>query len=331
MYIKKKKVYGYFNEDRYDESGWWWERMISMGGPYFESLEEVKKDLEAIDTLIESDFSEINDKDFYCLISRIYSINLTIKDLLYIISRINNVYYDKIELLNTRQTFDISKQHGHGKDLDCWTDKYQVRWIVATARNFNLNPNYNYSEDEIKNMMLNKQIVAISTYPKKLGTAGVKLPYKEEKFTDINGLRVECDSNYVTGQLYSYNFNNHGYFDDFFDKLGIDFCCLEEGNNDFSKKVYKEACSMIRMRLNKEEVLRDCKQIILFLKNEVGELAPRILESYFCVYSDKDKYLNLAKEITDINNTLLLKLKNKVDGQDSVKVLRRSIYNPNIN
>ena len=38
MYINKKKIYGYFDEDRYDESGWWWGKMISMGGPYFEWL-----------------------------------------------------------------------------------------------------------------------------------------------------------------------------------------------------------------------------------------------------------------------------------------------------
>lgn len=324
MYINKKKVYGYYNEDRYDESGWWWERMISMGGAHFENLEEVKKDLEAIDTLIESNFNKINDNDFYCLLSRIYSINLTLKDMFNIMSRVGNIYYDKIELLNTKQTFDISRQKGHGKDLDCLTDKYQVRWIVATAKNFNLNTNYNYSEDEIKNMMSNKQIVAISMYPKKLGT-GVKLPYKEEKFKELEGLRIECDSNYVTGQLYSYNFNNPGYFNDFFDKLGIDFYYFKEGKNDFSKKIYKEACSMIRMRLNKEQVLKDCKQIVLFLENEVGELSPRIQESYFCVYSDKDKYLNLAKEITDINNALLLKFKNRIEGQDLHKVLRRSI------
>lgn len=325
MYIKNKEVYGYFDEDRYYEDNWYWEKMICIGdGPYyFNCLEEVKKDLKAINTLIESDFSKINDKDFYYLISRIYSVDLTIKDLLNIISRVNNVYYDKIELLNTRQTYEISKQYGHGKDLDCYTNKFQVRWIVATIDNFNLDLNYNYSYDEIENMISNKQIVAISVFPKKLSNDDIKLLYNEEEFKDINDLKIECDSNYVTGKLYSYNFNNPGYFDKFYNNLGINFDYLNEGENDFNKNIYNEACSMLRIRLNKEQVLKDCEKIILFLKSETNRLSSLIQESYFDVYSNKDKCLDLLKEITDINNTLSLKFENTIDNQESVKVLRR--------
>lgn len=325
MYIKNKEVYGYFDEDRYHEDNWCWEKMICRGdGPYyFNCLEEVKKDLKTINTLIESDFSKINDKDFYYLISRIYSVDWTIKDLLNIISRVNNVYYDKIELLNTRQTYEISKQYGHGKDLDCYTDKFQIRWIVATIDNFNLNLNYNYSYDEIENMLLNKQIVAISVFPKKLSNDDIILLDNEEDFKDINELKIGCDSNYITGKLYSYNFNNPGYFDKFYNNLGINFDCLNEGDNVFSKNVYKEASSMLRIRLNKEQVSKDCEQIVLFLKSEANRLSSLIQKSYFDVYSDKDKCLDLLKEITDINNTLLLKFENTIDNQESVKVLRR--------
>lgn len=81
---------------------------------------------------------------------------------------------------------------------------------------------------------------------------------------------------------------------------------------------------MIKMRLNKEQVLRDCEQIVLFLTNEIEEIFPLIEESYFCVSSDKKKYLNLAREITNMVSTLLLKLKSKTDEQDTPKVLKKS-------
>lgn len=323
MYICRKKKYGHYDEDRYDEPGLWWGRMFGSGSSYFVFLEEVKKDLEAIDILNDADFDKINDENFYSLISRFYSIALTLKDFLNIISRVNCVYYDKIELLNTKQTFEVDVHHGSINDCVHWTDKYQARWIVATARNFSLNPNYNYSKDEIDSMILNKQIVAISKYPKKVGTDKTKLPYEEEKVENMEGAKIECDSDYITGKLEYYQFENP-WFDDNFNKLKLDFNCLKAGKNDFSKKIYKEACSMIKMRLNKKQVLKECEQIILFLTNEVEKLFPLIEESYFCVSSDKKKYLILAREITDMVSTLSLKLKSKIDEQGTPKVLRKS-------
>ena len=326
MYIKEKNVYGYYNyQDRWDEGGWWWSEMFSGSAAYFENLEDVKVDLDAINTLIDSDFSDICDRDFYYLISRFYSINLTIKELLNIISRVNSCYYDKFELLNSRQTFCISKQEGHGKDLNLWSDKYLVRWIVATTKDFNLNPNYNYSKDEIEKMILNKQIVAIARWDKKVGIDSTKLPYQEEEFEDIKNSKIACDAKYIRNYLYAYDFTNTGNFNTIFDKPGFDFDCLKEGENNFSKNIYKEACSMIRIRLNKEQVLKICEQIVLFLKDEIDKLFPRIQESYFCIYSNKEKYLNLAKELKDINNILLIKLEKKKDDKSSLKVLKMTI------
>ena len=65
---------------------------------------------------------------------------------------------------------------------------------------------------------------------------------------------------------------------------------------------------MIRVRLNKKQVLNDCKKILLFLNNELNNVAPRIQESHFCTYSDNGKYLDMAEEVENNQKILLLKL-----------------------
>ena len=322
MYINKKKIYGYYDQERYNEDGSWWGRILSGGNQHFKDLEEVKRDLEAIDTLIDSDFNNLSDKDYYYLISRFYEVDLTINDFLNIISRVNGVCYDKIELLNTRQTYEIVRKTGRGKDLDYYNEKYQVRWFVATTTNFNLNPNYNYSIDEIDKMLSNKKVVAISRCGEYIGSDKAKL-LDEEPLKEIKTSKIECDSVYVTRQLYRYKLGL--LFDtQSFNKLA--FNSLQPGESDFSQKIYKEACSMIRIRLNKDQVLNDCKKILIFLKNEFDALITCIQESYFSVYSDKEKYLKLAEELMEINSRLLMKMENEENQQSSHKVLKRNVY-----
>lgn len=319
MYICEKKKYGYFGEDRSDDVDYW-DYMIAIGGPHLEGLNDVKKDLEAINALIENDLDKISDKDFYCLISRFFTVNFTIKELLNVISRVNNAYYDKIELLNTRETFEIHRSYGHGKDLDYLTNKYQVNWVVATARNFRLNPKYNYSQEEINSMEANKQIAILSMFP--ICVNNVELSYKEQVI-DMGGSEESAKLGYIARLFRFYNFNNPGYFDNYYSKLGINFSYFEEGDNDFSKKIDNEICSMIKMRFNREQVLMICRQIVSFLKSEYERMFYSIENSYFYVYSDEERYLSLAKEIVEINNALSLKLE-KEDTKNTPKVLRRS-------
>ena len=65
--------------------------MIKPGSENFEYLDEVKEDLDAIKVLIDTDFQNLLDEDFYYLISRFYYIDLTLNDFLNIISRVNYV------------------------------------------------------------------------------------------------------------------------------------------------------------------------------------------------------------------------------------------------
>lgn len=319
MNIIKKRVYGYYDYyDRKDEyfdrlyaGDWYWEMMINSGLEDFGYLEEVKKDLAAIKILIDSDFKDLSDEDFYYLISRFYYIDLTVKDFLNIISRVNHVQYDKFEELRTRQTFKVYEQEGCGKDFSWWEETYQVGWIVATAKNFRLKPNYNYSKEEIENMTLKKQFVSIYRRDKDVGM-DPKLPYKQEKYEDKNMSKIadyseefKCvfDTLVLSSDRNCDEYMKHTA--PFFDGFEFSFDYLKEGETEFSKAVYKEACSMIRMRLNKKQVLDNCKKIIVFLNNELNNLVTCIQESY---YSDKDKYLNLSEELKASHKTLLLKI-----------------------
>lgn len=319
MFIINKNYYKYFEDSYSCDNNW--NQMINMGSSYLEGLEDVKKDLIAINTLIEMDFDKICAKDFSQLISRFFTVSFTIKDLLNLISRVADVYYDKIELLNTRETFEIYESYGHGKDRDCNSTKYQVRYVVATSRNFKLDSKYNYSQDEINNMKFNKQIIVLSLYP--INITNKELPYKEIPI-NMGVSRKSANIGYIANKFMSYNFNNPGHFNDYYSNLGMDFNYFAENDNEFSKKFYREICSMIKMRFNREQVLMLCEEIISFLKIEYEELFNSIERSYFYVDSDKERYLNLAKEIIEINESLIIKLKkNKVD-QNFIKTKRKS-------
>lgn len=328
MYICENNYYKDFDMKEYDHKRNLdymithnWDYMITHGGSCLEGLEEVKKDLEAINTLIEADFDKISGKDFYSLISRFYLAEFTIKDLLNFTSRVTNVYYDKIELLNTRDTFETSESYGYGKDRDCKINKYQASYVVATASNFRLNPTYNYSPDEINSMKSNNQIVIFSIYP--ININNKKLPYKEMP-VNMGGSREIANLGYIANIFKLYNFNNPGYFDSYYSSVGINFDYINKDNNDFSQKLSSEICSMIKMRFNKEQVLMFCEKIVSYLKNEYEILFTRIEKSYFYADSDKERYLNLAKEIVEMNDALAIKLEKINADENIIKAKRRS-------
>ena len=324
MNLIKKRVYGYYDDccdrmdeyfDRRDEGDWYWEMMLNPGDN-FEYLEEVKEDLATIKQLIDSDFKDLSDEHFYHLISRFYYVDLSLNDFLNIISRVNHVQYDKFEELRTRQTYKIQMQEGHGKDLSWWPETYEAGWIVATAKNFRLKSNYNYSNQEIENMIKNKKIVFICEHNNAVGMEP-KLPYEEEEYKVKNIPKIECYSKNIKKAINSLILHSYHSYDEYmkyvYPCIGktFNFGYLKEGKTRFSKAVYKEACSMIRIRLNKKQVLKDCKRIILFLNNELNYLIPHIQKSYFDVYADKDKYLNLLEKLKNNHKTLLLKLEEK--------------------
>ncbi len=163
-------------------------------------------------------------------------------------------------------------------------------------------------------MTLKKQFVSIYRRDKDVGMEP-KLPYEQEEYEEKNMSKIVGYSEGFKSVFDTLVLSSNRNYDEYmkytcpvFDYKKLNFNYLKEGDTDFSKAVYKEACSMIRMRLNKKQVLDNCKNIILFLNNELNNLAPRIQDSYFCVYSDKEKYLGLSEELKNSHKTLLLKL-----------------------
>lgn len=289
MHITKKNEYNYDgNFSRWEEIVWF---------QNLEYLKDVKKDLDAINKLIESDFKKISDKDFYDLVSNFYLIYLTKNDLLNILSKVNGIEYNKFEKLNSRMTFKDIVTEGHGRNFDWWEETYQIGWIVATSKDLVLNRDYNYSKEEIEQMVKKKQVISFGKYAQSIGMEPV-LSYKSEEVEKINILKINFDF-----EDYDELLNE---FDVYFD-----FCLLKKDDSIFNKEVYKTAVSMIRKRLNKKKVLNDCKKIILFLNDNIHLISEVVQNEYFTDENDKNKYLDLSEELTISHKNLLLQYTHK--------------------
>lgn len=260
-----------------------------------EYIEDVKNDLDAIKRLIDTDFDNLSDEEFFKLISNFYTVYITKKDILDIMSKINGIEYNKFQKLNSRMTFKDGIE-GHRKDFNWWEETYQVVYLVATASNLVLNPKYNYSKDEIKQMAKNKQIICFSKYPKAKGM-NPKLPYSEENVSKINMLSLNINSKSISEFSLDYN----GYFD---------FSLLIKDGSSFNEEVYKSVISTIRKKLTKKKVLKDCKEIILFLNENMNIINDVITNECYLDKNNEKKYLNLASELKEKQKTLLLSFNN---------------------
>ena len=286
MNISRKKSYDY------DSYGSIWKEIIWYGNLRY--LNDIKIDLDTIKKLMDSDFKDLSDEEFYNLISRFYSIYITKDDILKILSKVNGIEYDKFEKLNSRMTFKDVVSEGHGKDFSYWEETFEIGWIVATAKNLTLNPEYNYSKKEIEQMIRNKQIICLDEQPIAIGM-DPKLPYKAETPENVDIPKVNLDNADI---------------DEFLDEYDsyINFNLLRTNDSEFSKEVYKTAFAIIRKRLNKKKVLSDCRQIILFLNNNFHLINKVLQNKSFDNETDKKKYIDLHEELTASHKSLSLTL-----------------------
>lgn len=289
MYAIRKNEY---DDDFYSDSRWI--ELKHCGRLFY--LENIKNDLEAISKLVNTDFKDLTDEDFLKLTSYFYSFYITKDDILNLLSENSNVKFDKIQKLNTRMTFKDTVSEGHGRDFSYWDEIFQVFYIVATSKDLKLNPEYNYSIDEIKQMIEKNQIISFGGYREARGM-NPDFPFVTEQvekisFKNIN-LNITLDS-----------------YEDIIDELecSFDFNSLITIDSTFSNEIYNLAISMIRKKLNKKKVLTDCKEIVLFLNDNINVIDTSIKNEHFENESDRQKYLKLSKEITDNHNKLLLKL-----------------------
>ena len=267
MHIVKKNEYSYDNDSNWSELVWY---------GYLSYLEYVKRDLDAIGVLIDYDFKDIPDKTFYNLVSNFYSIYLYNGDILNIISRVKGIQYDRFEALNSRMVFKDIVSEGHGRDFSWWEETFQVNYIVAVAEDFTIDPNHNYSKEDIEEMAKNKQIVAVDSYSKDIGM-NPKLSFIKEEPTnvDIDTLRLGLGCDFLSE------------YDNIF-QLDL----LENIDSEFASKVYKTAISLIKKRLNKKKVLNECKQILLFLNENMGRMNEAVNH-----FDGGNEYLDLSHEL----------------------------------
>lgn len=289
MNIIKKNEY---NDDFYSDSRWTYFRYCF----HLRNLEYIKKDLEAINTLIDVDFKKLTNEEFYCLISNFYSICINKYDFIQIFKKINGVEYDKVQRLNTRMIFKDMVTEGHGRDFSWWDETFQIVWIVATSKDLSLREDYNYSIDEINEMVKNKQIILFNKTANAIGWVK-NLNCEPEEITSIDTL--EIDFKFGNDDIFRYGLG-----------LGFDFNLLKQGETEFSNNVYNNAFSIMRKRLNKKKVLEDCKQIILFLKDNIHTINDVINDEILGCPND-EYYLNLSNDINNIHKELLLKILKK--------------------
>ena len=289
MYIEKRNEY----DPDFRSGSRWSEIEYSFNLEY---LEDVKNDLIAIEKLIDSNFKDLPDEEFFKLVSNFYSIYIGKKDILNILSKVNGIEYNKIQKLNSTMTFKDIVSEGHGRDFSWWEETFQVIYIVATSNDLTLKQYCHYSKEEIKQMVKKKQIVSFGKYPKARGM-DPKLPYKPEEFGKIKMLNMSLDIESVDELLEGFD-------------TSFDFSVLTKDASTFSEEVYKNAVSLIRKRLNKKKVLNDCKEILLFLKENIDSINDVIKNEYFDDEKDEKKYLDLSKEVKQHQKSLLLSLNN---------------------
>lgn len=289
MHITKKKEYDY------EVYGSRWKEIVWFGN--VEYLEDVKRDLEAINKLSDTEFRDLSNEEFYSLISNFYTVFLTKKDILDILFKVMGVEYTKFEQLNSKMIYKDIVSEGHGRDFSWWEETYQVGWLVAAAKDLNLVPNYNYSKEEIKEMVEKKQIVSFGQMDKAIGFDPI-IPYEEEKVEKIDIPRVSLDCENLDELTWDYETCF------LFDKLKKD-------ESKLSLAVYDEAVALIRRRINKKKVLNDCKKIILFLNENIHVVDDDVRNNYYMDKDGKSKYTDLSGEVKEGHKQLALRfLKN---------------------
>ena len=195
-----------------------------------EILEVFKKNLtekiEYINTLLNVDFDELTNEEFYYLIRGLYSITLTEKDFLNYISKERNKVYTHFRTLPTTMYFKENKSEGKGINYSYWNQPYQVFVEAAIAENTTIDPKKNYSKIDINNMHNSRNITVldydsieieeyiksmeeISSYPvKPLKLAKSIVPnneeYKDEFDYYISAIRRKVTKVFILKELHKY-------------------------------------------------------------------------------------------------------------------------------
>ena len=166
------------------------------------------------------------------------------KDILDIASKVNGARFDRFEKLNSRMTFESLVSERHGRDFSWWEETYQIGWGVLTKEVVEIDPGYNYSKGEIKNLVKEGKIISLGRYADAVGFDPV-LPYEKEEPEKIDIPEIKLDYKDVDVEDLT----------DYY-TISFDFDCLQDGDTEFGKRAKSCAYSMLRRRLYKKKVLK---------------------------------------------------------------------------
>lgn len=251
----------------------------------FETFRDsLKKYINIIDDLVNQDLKQLSDEEFYDLLCKVYSISLTEEDYLKILSKRNNKKYNRFTEIGTFMTFTDTATEGHGRDFSWWQQLYQIRYIVAVSEDIEIEYDSILRKNDIKKMIEDKSIVIIECKTRPINN---KLNINET-VEDMQLINLNCSySNGIYGRL-----------------IG---------------EIYKDdnfpiVISMLRRKFTKKRIIKDMKDYIEELKDEMQIVllhsqsdyfykeVSRLCNEWYGNSKEKEKLNILQRRINGFNN-----------------------------
>ena len=240
-----------------------------------EQTEEFKKQVREylclLKDIIKCDFSKLNDKEFYAMLCRFYSIDLEERDYLEMLSKHNNKRYINLYKIPTTMTFKNIKAEGYRKGFDWWEQIYQVYYTVMASEHFIFDYEKVYSKEDIKKLLFTKDIVILKEYTEELDDS---IPFAKQKYEEMYSLDID----------------------------------LENDGDNMSKFVLENFDlfgNLLRKKFTKKVVLKDIRKFLIEFNDEIQEIFSvlndkdsRHYETALMCY----QWYNLSKEKEDFQN-----------------------------
>lgn len=148
---------------------------------------KVKKTINMLNNIVNTDFKILKDKEYYELLCKIYDISFEEKDLLEVISKKYLKKYNLIFQIPTTMTFNDIASSGHGRSYDWWDQLYQVTFEAAISEDFEIDYNKEYSIQELKDLIKNKNIVLLNEQVNQIESS----EFDEEKYVKFETLNIK--------------------------------------------------------------------------------------------------------------------------------------------
>lgn len=287
MYIEKK--------EHYDTSSniTVWETFSRYS--YYSELEYVIDSIEnvlwALNELVNNEYKDINDEEYYHIVNKLYNIEFNMTDVLRILSIINNKKYDKIQRLKTRVVGEVLQTEGHGRDFSWWNETRQLVLDLITPEGLVIDKNYNYSKEEIEDILNYYKVYLYKISTKPLGIFP-DLDFEEEKQLDIDITRIQIDES--------------GNFDEYYQIFSLDN--IKCSDDKILEEIKKIGYKMVRRKVKPSSLLKYAKSILDCIKDDKQFYEEEILNCSFINDMEKDILLKRVNSLFKKQETLSLKL-----------------------